>query len=304
MSKSETDDKPSKKSIFKNKKILIPTIGFVTVLLVLLLQSILNKFNLFSFSMYLNPMATAAIFVSAFLCEYIDSSLGMGYGTTLTPVLLLVGFEPIQVVPCVLLSELITGISATLMHQSEGNVDFIHDEQAKTTGIMLSLLSAVGALAAVFLSIQIPKMYLKGIIGIIILSAGIMTLATIRKKLKYRKGHLITIGAIAAFNKGLSGGGYGPLVTSGQVVSGLSTKKAVAITSLAESFTCLIGLISYLLLYKSIEWKLALPLSLGAILSVPFATLTVKGLSERTMKICVGVVTCLLGLFTLIKLVI
>jgi len=40
---------------------------------------------------------------------------------------------------------------------------------------------------------------------------------------------------------GLSGGGYGPLVTSGQVIFGVPAKSAVAITSLAEGITCLAG---------------------------------------------------------------
>ena len=37
----------------------------------------------------------------AFVCEFVDSTLGMGYGTSLTPILLLMGFEPLQVVPAV-----------------------------------------------------------------------------------------------------------------------------------------------------------------------------------------------------------
>jgi len=292
-------------NILKNKKIVIPSMGFISVFLLFLIQAIMNKYGILTnLSLSIFSMVTLAIFISAFFCEYVDSSLGMGYGTTLTPILLLVGFEPIQVVPCILLSELITGLTSAFMHQKEGNVDFIRDKQARTTGLTLSILSTIGAIAAVFLSVQIPKVYLKVVIGTIILLAGIITLCTIRKKLKCRKSHLIAIGAVAAFNKGLSGGGYGPLVTAGQVVSGLSPKKAVAITSLAESFTCFIGLISYIVLYKNIDWKLAIPLTLGAILSVPFATMTVKGLSEKNMKICVGVVTCLLGLFTLIKLII
>ena len=45
-------------------------------------------------------------------CEYVDSTLGMGYGTTLTPVLLLIGYEPAQIVPSVLLSEFLTGVLA------------------------------------------------------------------------------------------------------------------------------------------------------------------------------------------------
>ena len=56
------------------------------------------------------------IVIIAFFAEYIDSTLGMGYGTTLTPLLILFGFEPLQVVPAVLLSELVTGLLAGFTH--------------------------------------------------------------------------------------------------------------------------------------------------------------------------------------------
>ncbi|GAI88319.1 unnamed protein product, partial [marine sediment metagenome] len=46
--------------------------------------------------------------IIALLCEYVDSTLGMGYGTALTPVLLLFGFTPMQIIPAVLLSELLS----------------------------------------------------------------------------------------------------------------------------------------------------------------------------------------------------
>ena len=42
-----------------------------------------------------------SIFLAAFIAEYFDSSLGMGYGTTLTPVLLFMGYTPMQIVPAV-----------------------------------------------------------------------------------------------------------------------------------------------------------------------------------------------------------
>ena len=42
------------------------------------------------------------IVLLAFFCELVDSTLGMGYGTTLTPLLLAVGYEPIAIVPAVL----------------------------------------------------------------------------------------------------------------------------------------------------------------------------------------------------------
>ena len=43
------------------------------------------------------------LFFLAFCCEFVDSSLGMGYGTILTPTLLIMGFEPLMVIPAVLL---------------------------------------------------------------------------------------------------------------------------------------------------------------------------------------------------------
>ncbi len=245
-----------------------------------------------------------AVFLTALACEYIDSSLGMGYGTTLTPLLLLAGFEPLQIVPCVLFSEFVTGISAAVMHHRDGNIDLLGDRRVRTTLILLSALSIVGAVAAVTLAISIPKFWLTAIISVIILSVGVTTLATIRRQLKYRRGHLVALGAVAAFNKGLSGGGYGPLVTAGQVVSGMSPKHAVAITSLAEALPCFVGLSAYMLIYGRIDWLLAVPLTAGAILSVPVATLTVKHLPENVMRASVGTVTCLLGVLAFVKLLI
>ncbi|MCM8800205.1 MAG: hypothetical protein NC900_05740 [Candidatus Omnitrophica bacterium] len=37
------------------------------------------------------------IVLFAFLCEYLDSTLGMGYGTIMSPVLLILGFNPAPV---------------------------------------------------------------------------------------------------------------------------------------------------------------------------------------------------------------
>jgi uncharacterized membrane protein YfcA len=243
-----------------------------------------------------------AIFLAALACEFMDSSLGMGYGTTLTPVLLLAGFEPLQIVPAVLLSELMTGLTAGLLHQRDGNVDFLHDARARKTTMLLGSLSGIGALLAVWVAVSISKFWLGLFITAIILSMGVIILLTRNRQVPYRAGGIVTVGAVAAFNKGLSGGGYGPLVTAGQVVSGLPAKHAVAVTSVAESLTCLIGLLGYLAMGKSIAWELAMPLTLGALLSVPMATLTISRTSEASLRGVVGVVTLVLGIVALLKL--
>lgn len=250
----------------------------------------------------LPTLTVMAIFLAALACEFMDSSLGMGYGTTLTPVLLLAGFEPLQIVPAVLLSELMTGLTAGLLHQRDGNVDFLHDARARKTTLLLGSLSGIGALLAVWVAVSISKFWLGLFITAIILAMGVIILLTRNRQIPYRAGGIVAVGAVAAFNKGLSGGGYGPLVTAGQVVSGLPAKHAVAVTSVAESLTCLIGVLGYLAMGKSIAWELAMPLALGALLSVPMATLTVSRTSEATLRGVVGVVTLALGVVALLKL--
>lgn len=247
--------------------------------------------------------ALLAVFLGALLCEYVDSSLGMGYGTTLTPLLLIAGFEPLQIVPAVLFSEFLSGLAAGALHQRDGNVDLLRDPNARRTALLLTLLSAAGAVAAALIAISIPRFWFSLAIVTIVLAMGVVTLATLRRRIPYRPGNFIVVGLIAAFNKGLSGGGYGPLVTAGQVVSGMPAKNAVAITSVAEAFTCLVGLGAYLALTGGLDWSLAVPLAAGALLSVPVATITVKRLPETFIRGAVGVVTLMLGLISLAKLI-
>ncbi len=241
------------------------------------------------------------VFIVALGCEYMDSSLGMGYGTTLTPLLLLAGFEPLQIVPAILLSELITGLAAGALHQRDGNVDFLRDARARRTALLLTALSIVGTLIAVGFALSISKFWLTVFITAIILAMGVLILATRQRQFTYRPVSIVAVGALAAFNKGLSGGGYGPLVTAGQMVSGLPAKHAVAIASVTESLTCAIGLAAYLAAGQPIHWGLAVPLALGALLSVPMATVTVRRMQESALRTLVGLATLALGLVALAK---
>ncbi len=268
------------------------------------------------------------IVVLAFFAEYIDSSLGMGYGTTLTPLLLLVGYEPLQVVPSILLSELITGLLAGFTHHTIGNVNFkpktmnikkiylslkeigvlnsirVGFPQSLKVVIVITLCSVVGTVAAVFIAVSLPKFYLKLYIGILISLIGLVIIATINREYKFSWKKITILGLIASFNKGISGGGYGPVVVGGQLVSGVDEKNAVAITSLSEGITCIVGVLAYVLTKDIIDWVLAPYLIIGAVISVPFSAWTVKIIKSRIMKIIIGILTITLGLITILKIVI
>jgi hypothetical protein len=118
----------------------------------------------------------------AFLCEYVDSTLGIAYGTTLTPILLTMGFEPLQVVPCILLSELITGVMAGFFHHEFGNVDFSRGSDHAKVALSLATCSIVGSLIAVIIAIRLPSWALKIYMSLLVLTMGCVILMTLNKK--------------------------------------------------------------------------------------------------------------------------
>ncbi len=240
-----------------------------------------------------------SIIVLAFICELVDSSLGMGYGTTLTPVLLIVGFGPLAIVPAVLLSELLSGITAGIVHHKAGNVNFSCGSIHLKIVLVLAACSIVGTIIAVVIALRIPALWLKTYIGILVLAMGLILLLTLHKKFPFSWKKITGLGLIAAFNKGMSGGGYGPVVTGGQLLSGVNGNNAVGITSLAEGLTCVVGVIIYVISPDLIDWSLAPSLVIGALLSVPFSAFIVRKMPTQTLKIAIAVVTILLGVYTL-----
>ena len=268
------------------------------------------------------------LMILAFFCEYMDSTLGMGYGTTLAPVLLIMGYNPLQIVPVVLISELVSGSLAAFFHHREGNVNLkpktmkisVILDKIKSLGhiesfkrgipkhlkvaLLLALCSIVGTVLAVFVAVNIPKFWLKLYIGCLVFSMGIVIIICLNKNFSFSWKKIFSLGLIASFNKGMSGGGYGPVVTGGQILSGVEEKSAVGITSLAESLTCAVGIISYvLILKKPLDLKLLPFIMIGAVLSVPFSAKSVKKMTARKLKLAIAVLTIILGAFTILKTV-
>ena len=244
---------------------------------------------------------TLAIVLAALAFEYVDSTLGMGYGTTLTPVLLLAGFQPLAIVPAVLLSELVTGVTSGIMHHGAGNVNFRRGSRHRHVALVLAGCSVLGTLVAVTVSLQIPRWALKGYIGVLVLGIGVTILATRQKTFGFSWKRIAGLGLLAAFNKGMSGGGYGPVVSGGQVLSGMDAKQAVGITSMAEGLTCVVGAALYLLT-TGVDGRLALPLVVGAMLSVPLSVHSVRAVRGGHLRLAIGVLTLTLGAATLVRL--
>ena len=268
--------------------------------------------------MEITPALFAVIAIVALICEYMDASIGMGYGTALSPILIIMGFLPLQVVPAVLLGQLVGGLAGGFFHHRLGNIklDFRRDEAIKKRlrglGYMprsvdskvifiLAVCGFMGGLAAVFFALNIPTVALETYIGIMVLSIGIVILVQRNRERNLSWRGLVGIGLISAFNKGASGGGYGPLVTGGQIISGREARSSIGSTTLAEAVVCIVAFVSYVVLKGDIYWRLAAATSIGSVVAAPFAAMTVKRIDSRRLKIVIGIATSVLGALTITK---
>jgi len=261
--------------------------------------------------------------VLAFAAELLDSSLGMMYGTILSPLLIIMGFDPFIVVPSLLLSQAAGGLLAARFHHKYNNADFkpktINAKKIKSkikeigfiesfkrgfgkdfkVVFVISALGVVATVLAVLLAVNLPKSFIKTYIGILVLVMGVVLLSKAKFKFTWKK--MLGVGLISSFNKGLSGGGFGPVVTSGQIIAGNNPKGAVAATTLAEAPICLAGFLTYVLTKGFSSWYFLLALSIGAILAAPFGALLTSKMNEKKMRPLLGILALVLGIWTLTK---
>ena len=247
------------------------------------------------------PLVLAAI---AFCCEFVDSSLGMGYGTTFTPLLLLMGFDLKTVVPVILLSEFLTGMTAGGFHHALGNASFKARSRDSRVAMVLGGAGVFGARVAVQFLTRVPRLWARLYFALMITAMGLVILAHRNRTYRFSWSKLVGLGLVSSFNKGMSGGGYGPLVVGGQLLSGCDAKNAVACTSIAESVVCLVGLIGFAIAGIFPTPALAIPIVAGAVLSAPCASAMTRHLNNRLdLKKLVGVIVLILGIVCLVKVV-
>lgn len=234
-------------------------------------------------------------FFLGLICEFIDSHLGGGYGTIITPVALMIGYTPLEIVPCILITEIITGILSGLIYHQFGHVE-------SKSSIIIFISASVGAIIGSSLLISISKFYVSLYIGILVTILGFIMLMHFRLREYSLKGTTF-LGLLIGFNKALSGGGFGPILVAGLNILGLDPKKAVGTTSLTEGLVCIIALL--LLLSRNIQilFSILFSLMFGAILGAIIGSLrTIRYENKTRLQHSVSIFIFVLGISLLLKL--
>ena len=141
------------------------------------------------------------LFLAAIIMEFIDSSLGMMYGTILSPLLIIYGYDPLFVVPSILLSQGCGGFIATYQHNKYNNAEFNSKSKDLKIAGLIFVLGVIAVIIGEFVGIHINKDYLKIYIGILCIIMG--SIVILKRKFKFSWKKISLIGAISAFNKSL-----------------------------------------------------------------------------------------------------
>jgi len=254
------------------------------------------------------------IILLAFLFESMDSMAGMGFGTALSPLLFLLGYSPLQVVPAILISEAITGIIDTFFDHEFKNVRYSFHPLNDATKIAL-IMAFFGSLAILtsvllgYLAIKFPAIVIKTYVAILVFFMGFSGLLRIKlRKIEFSKTRpkmLIGFSILAGFNKGIGGGGYGPVITMGQIFSGVYEKSATAIVSFAESIVSIVGIFTFFFIsFAGVEVDLFLLPSLftGGFFAALCAPYLVRVIPNKIWKYFIPFYAVGIGIFSLLKL--
>ncbi|MHA1210778.1 MAG: sulfite exporter TauE/SafE family protein [Candidatus Freyarchaeota archaeon] len=210
--------------------------------------------------------ALIILFVIALLGEIIDSGLGMMYGTLLSPILIAAGFSPSAVIPSILISQAMGGLTGTIFHHRYKNADFTLKSPHLKVVLAIVLPGLVAVLFGVLVAVNIPSWVMKSYIGILVIA--------------------------------LSGGGFGPVASTGKILGGLDPKVSVATTTCAEVPICLTGFITwYLVEGTPTAWWFPAVLCAGATVGAVIGPYATARIDTKLLKIIVGVLAIISGVY-------
>jgi len=252
------------------------------------------------------------VVLAGFVFETLDSASGMGFGTSLSPLLFSVGYTPLEVVPVLFLTETVTGLLAGVLHHEFENVEFVVRPPLNdaTRAVLLlagaGIVGTLGSVAFAYLVVRLPDGIIEGYVAVLVIAMGVI--GVLRQFLpraeQYRPHRLAGFALLAGINKGISGGGYGPVVTLGQIFAGVYEKTATAITSLAEGLVSLVGALVYLGLFAAgfaVDYTLVPSLFTGAVLAAIVAPYLVRVVPGRVLEYLIPIYAFAIGAVALVQ---
>ncbi len=234
------------------------------------------------------------VLLAAFF-EFMDASAGMGFGTALTPLLLVIGFSPKQIVPVVMVQQGVAGLVGAFLHREFENVEWKFNPMSETVKLWI-IIAVTGCIAVtvsifgVYKYLHVDKVWIKLYVAVLLLMMGFISLWTSKKDRPYIPSKMIGFAALAGFNKGVGGGGYGPVVTIGGLLAGVPVKSMLAVTAICEGTVSTFAIVVWLALLTSgveIDYLLLPSMMLATMFSAVAAPYMTRVFPEKLWKVIV-----------------
>lgn len=241
-----------------------------------------------------------------FLAQFIDGTLGMGYGVSSSSFLLAAGFMPVAMSASVHASELFASLASGVSHLKLGNVD-----RGVTVPLALSGVMG-GTLGAYFLS-KLSGDLIKPYVAFLLLIMGARIILThIRAEHRptgnprLSKRFLVPLGLIGGAVDAVGGGGWGPICTPAILATGKGEPRyAVGSVNAAEFLTtfAITATFAITLGLKKFLWGITVPLLIGGIIAAPLSAIACRRIDPGRLGTVIGAMLILLNLRIVVPVV-
>jgi uncharacterized membrane protein YfcA len=247
-----------------------------------------------------------------FAAQFIDGTLGMGYGATLATMLIASGVLPAIASGSIHLAKVVSSFVSGGSHLWFGNVK-------KSWLLPLILPGIVGGVCGGYVVASVPGETIRPFIACLLLFMGVLIVyrflwrnkkqtAVVQDRSSASKSwkssiKLPVLGFVAAAVDAIGGGGWGPITTPGLILTeDTEPSKVVGTVNLAECFISVA--ISATIIAKigarSFDWPLVIVIMVGGVLAAPIAAFLCKKLPSRLLSVFIGLLLIILNLRTLL----
>ena len=223
--------------------------------------------------------------------QFVDGSLGMGYGVTSATLLATVGYSPAVASATIHVAKIGTGVASGAAHWRFGNVHW-------RAVAMLAVPGAIGAFAGAFAISYIAAEVTRPWVSLVLASLGVLVIArTVLRRspaIRVYSPRLRTLGPlglVGGFVDSVGGGGWGPVTTSSLMAANrMAPNQVIGTVSTAEIVVAVSASLGFLLALGSqgIAWGAMAALLLGGLVAAPFAAWAVSRLDHRVLGGLVG----------------
>jgi len=236
--------------------------------------------------------------LAGFLAQFVDGSMGLGYGTISTTFLLWYGVSPAIVSSRVHSARVFSSGVSGYSHHRFGNIN----KKLFRTIVIPGVIGAIfGATLAYFGKEYSNYVRIPLSIYTIYLGYYIVRKAFARRKAGDKVRRAGWLASIGGFMDAFAGGGWGTLVTSTLISKRKNPRYVIGSVCLAEFFVVLASSITFFILLRSIPLMDIAGLIAGGIIAAPIAARLAGKLPARTMFIAVGSLVILTSCTTLWK---